>query len=61
MSCSDGSNRVLNEPQGSDEIAQHADLFSFSMQAGYTIDRAEHAEVDGTWTSTAVKALGGQR
>jgi hypothetical protein len=57
MSCSDVSNRVLNEPLSSDEIAQHADLFSFPMHAGYTIHCPEHAAVDGTRTSTAVKTV----
>ena len=57
MSCSDGSNRVLNEPLSSDEIAQHADLFSFPMRAGYTILCPAQSVVAGTWTSTAVKAV----
>jgi hypothetical protein len=57
MSCSDVSNRVLNEPSSSDEIAQHADLFSFPMQAGYTIHCPERAAVDGARTSTAVKTV----
>jgi hypothetical protein len=57
MSCSDVSNRVLNDPLSSDEIAQHADLFSFPMHAGYTIHCPEHATVDDTRTSTAVKTL----
>jgi hypothetical protein len=57
MSCSDLSHAVLNEPPSSDQIAQHADLFSFPTRAGYTIHSPEHAAVDGTWTSTAVNAV----
>ena len=57
MSCSDLSPCVLNEPLSSDEIAQHTDLFSFPMRAGYTINCPEHSAVAGTQTSTAVKAV----
>ena len=57
MSCSDLSHCVRNEPLSSDEIAQHAELFSFPVHAGYTIHCPEHAAVDGTRTSTAVKTL----
>ena len=57
MSCSDVSNRALNEPLSSDDISQDADVFSFPMQARYRVHCPEHTAVDGTRTPTAVKPV----
>jgi hypothetical protein len=55
MSCSDVSNRVLDEPLSSDDIAQDAYVCSFPMRPGYRIHWREHAALGGIWTPTAVK------
>ena len=55
MSCSDVSNRVLNERLSSDGIADDAYVFSSPMRAGYRIHWPKHTAVDGTRTPTAVK------
>ena len=57
MSCSDVSNRILNERLRSDDIAQDAYVFAFPMPAGYRIHCPERAGVDGTRTPTAVKPV----
>lgn len=57
MSCSDVSNRALNEPLSSDDISRDADVFSFPMQARYRVHCPEHTAVHGTRTPTAVRPV----
>ena len=57
MSLSDVWNRVLDEPLSSDEIAQEAFAFSFSVLAGYRIYRPGHAARGGSWTPAAFKPV----
>jgi hypothetical protein len=57
MSCSDVSNRILNEQLRSDDISQDAYVFSFPMRAGYRIHCPERAAVDGARAPTAVKPV----
>jgi len=57
MSSSDVSNRVLNEPLSSDEIADDACAFSFWVLAGYRIYWPGHGAFDGTWTPAAFKPV----
>jgi hypothetical protein len=53
MPSCDVSNRVLDQPLISDEIAEDAYLLSFPALAGYTICWPEHAALGGRWTPTA--------